>query len=49
MEKSKNTSTLSDIAEAANCSVVTVSNVINGKGRVSDKTRLKIEKLAKKI
>ncbi len=37
--------TIKDIAKMANVSIGTVSNVINGKGRFSEETRKKIEKI----
>lgn len=39
--------TIKDIASMANVSIGTVSNVINGKGRYSEETRKKIEKIIK--
>jgi LacI family transcriptional regulator len=39
--------TIKDIAKLANVSIGTVSNVINGKGRFSEETRKKIEKIIK--
>ncbi|MBD8069539.1 LacI family DNA-binding transcriptional regulator [Bacillus sp. PS06] len=39
--------TIKDIARMANVSIGTVSNVINGKGRYSEETRKKIEKIIK--
>lgn len=39
--------TIKDIAKMANVSIGTVSNVINGKGRFSEETRKKIEKILK--
>ncbi|WP_078549438.1 LacI family DNA-binding transcriptional regulator [Litchfieldia alkalitelluris] len=39
--------TIKDIARLANVSIGTVSNVINGKGRFSEETRKKIEKIIK--
>lgn len=40
--------TIRDIAEEANVSIATVSNVINNKGRVSDETRILVQALIKK-
>ncbi|MFC0471760.1 LacI family DNA-binding transcriptional regulator [Halalkalibacter kiskunsagensis] len=39
--------TIKDIAKLANVSIGTVSNVMNGKGRFSEETRKKIEKIIK--
>ncbi|PLV58283.1 LacI family DNA-binding transcriptional regulator [Thermotoga sp. KOL6] len=41
--------TLKDIAKLANVSVATVSNVLNGKGRVSEAKRKEILEIAKKL
>lgn len=41
----KNEISIVDVAEAAGVSIATVSNVINDKGRVSEATRKKIEKI----
>jgi Transcriptional regulators len=38
-----------DVARAANVSIATVSNVINNKGRVSDKTRQKVRKVIEEL
>jgi hypothetical protein len=34
-----------DVAKAANVSIATVSNVVNNKGRVSDKTKQKVQRV----
>jgi LacI family transcriptional regulator len=41
--------TIKDVAEAAGVSYVTVSNVINGKGRMTDKTRDKVRACIQKM
>jgi DNA-binding LacI/PurR family transcriptional regulator len=41
--------TIKDVAEAAGVSYVTVSNVINGKGKMTEKTRAKVLSMIKKM
>ncbi|HEX7057125.1 MAG TPA: LacI family DNA-binding transcriptional regulator [Bacilli bacterium] len=40
---------ISDVAERAGVSIATVSNVINDKGRVSEKTKLKVKKIIEQL
>ncbi|MCU0779688.1 MAG: LacI family transcriptional regulator [Akkermansiaceae bacterium] len=45
MNSSRNTTKLCDIAAAAGCSVATISNAVNGRGRMSEETRREILRL----
>ena len=49
MDKLKSSAKLTDIARLANCSIATVSNAINGQGRLSEKKREEIMKLCKEL
>ena len=41
--------TIKEIAKASNVSVATVSNVINGKGRVSEETKRTVRKVIEEL
>lgn len=49
VDQIKESISIKHVAERANVSIATVSNVINGKGRVSNNTRLKVKKVIEEL